>query len=306
MLRSNEIDVCTSFLTQRSFRAACCDLLVRVTPENRDEAIRAFADGASRFSGLHVVGISDLGFLKDFPDLLYLEVVDQKRVNTRHLDHLGNLRGLRLESPGAGLDFSCFPELEVYVGDWHAANSNVNGCRELRQLRIRQFKPKSLTLGEIAHTTRLEWLELTQTGIASLDGIETLDDLRYLEVAYASKLESLDPLTLREMEIREIEIQNAKKIRSYTPLAALPRLRRLKLTACAPMADLEWTKGFEWLDFFSFVETNVENGDLSPLLKLPKLQYVGTIDKKHYNIRCDALNEMLRQGNERQSSDPNS
>lgn len=297
-LRLDNTEVRTSFLTQRSFRAAYCEFLVCVNPQNQSQALKAFADNKSGFSGLHVTGIADLSFLSDFPDLRYLEVVDQNRVNTRYLDGLGNLRGLRLETPGTGIDFSCFPELEVYVGDWHLDNSNVHHCRELRQLRIWQFKPKSLDLSDLANTMRLEWLALTQTGITSLAGLETLEDLRYFEIAYASKLESLDVFTTGRMELREMEIQNAKKITSYGPLAALRRLRRLKLSACAPMPNLDWTKGLDQLDFFSFVETNLEDGDLSPLLVLPRLRYVGTMDKKHYSHKCDALNQLLRQREE--------
>lgn len=286
------VEVCSCHLTQRSFRAVCCEFLVCVTPENQSQALEAFKKD-SGFSGLRVSGFADLSFLAEFPNLRYLEVVDQKNVNTRPLDGLSNLRGLRLETPGAGLDFSCFPELEVFVGDWHADNSNVRCCGELRQLRAWKFKPKSQDLGDLANTTRLEWLHLTQTGIASLDGLETLEDLRYFELAYAQKLESLDAFRSDRLGIRELAIANAKKLASYDPIAAIERLRRLRLTSCAAMRNLKWTAGMNYLDSFSFVETNVEDGDLSPLLGLPRLQYVGTMDKKHYNYKFAALNELL-------------
>jgi hypothetical protein len=290
----NGAEVCTSFLTQRSFRAAYCELLVHVTPENQSQALKAFRKDHA-FSGLRVSGVADLSFLADFPNLRYLEVVNQKRFNTRSLDGLSNLRGLRLETPGAGIDFSCFPELEVFVGDWHPDNSNVASCQELRQLRIGSFNPKSQDLADLAQTTRLEWLHLTKTGIASLAGVETLPDLRYLEIAYAPKLESLAALASPGIELRELSIEKAKNIASYEPLAALPRLRRLKLFSCASMPNLKWTQGMNELDFFSFVETNVEDGDLSPLLALPKLRYAGTMDKKHYNYKFNTINELLTQ-----------
>ena len=41
--------------------------------------------------------------------------------------------------------------------------------------------------------------------------------------------------------------------------------------------------------------TNVADNDLSPLLQLPKLRYVGTMDKRSYNYKCDALNKLLAQ-----------
>lgn len=118
-LRLDGTEVCASWLTQRSHRAAYCNFLLPVTPANKDEALAEFAHAGElgKYSGLRVTGISDLSFLEKFPLLLYLEVLGQKNVNTRPLDCLSNLRGLRLDSPGAGLDFSCFPELEVFVGD---------------------------------------------------------------------------------------------------------------------------------------------------------------------------------------------
>lgn len=79
-LRLNDTEVRTSFLTQRSFRAAYCEFLVCVTPQNQSQTLKAFADKKSSFSGLHVAGIADLSFLADFPDLRYLEVVDQFRL----------------------------------------------------------------------------------------------------------------------------------------------------------------------------------------------------------------------------------
>lgn len=292
-LQLQDTEVCTSSLTQRSYRAIPCEFLVRIDATNQQEALKAFAEHKHTFSGLHVTGVSDLSFLADVPNLLYLEVVNQKRFNTRLLDGLSNLRGLRLDSPGAGIDFSCFPELEVFVGDWHADNTNLHRCQELRRLHVWQFKPKSQDLGVLARTTRLESLMLTQTDIRSLAGVETLEDLRYFEIAYAAKLESLDAFSTGNMELRELAIAHAKKIKSYEPIVALRRLRRLRLSSCAPMPDLKWTQGMEYLDNFSFVETNVEDGDLSPLLQLPRLRYAGTMDKKHYSHKFAALNTML-------------
>jgi hypothetical protein len=288
--------VCTSFLTQRTYRAACCDLLLPVTHQNQKTAIAHFAKVGvyGPYSGLRISGIADLSFLRDFPNLLYLEVVDQKKVDVTPLHELSNLRGLRLETPGKGLDFGQFPHLEVFVGDWHPDNRNLAQCQELRQLRAWGFKPESGDLTELSDITRLEWLHLTKTNLRSLAGAPRLEDLRYLEIAYAPQLESLTALATGQLQLRQLEISNAKNIKSYEPIAACPWLRHLKLSSCAPMANLAWMKGLNRLDFFSFVETNLENGDLQPLLQLPSLRYVGTMPKKHYNLHVDVLNEQLQ------------
>jgi hypothetical protein len=296
-LRLSDVKVCDSFLTQRAFRAAYCQWLLPINAKNQKEMLAHFANVGvyGPYSGLKVAGIADLSFLADFPNLLYLEVVDQKKVNLAPLQKLENLRGLRIETPGTGLDFSSFPHLEVLLGDWHIDNRNLAACQELRQLRTWGFKPKSTDLAELAGLTRLEWLALTKTSIESLAGIEPLEDLRYLDIAYAPQLESLAALGTGDMQLRELNFSNAKKIDSYEPIAALRWLRRLWLSSCAPCANLKWLQGMQRLDFFSFVETNLEDGDLKPLLDLPSLRYVGTMPKKHYNLHVDKLNEQLGQ-----------
>ncbi|MCO6455204.1 MAG: hypothetical protein J5I93_07880 [Pirellulaceae bacterium] len=294
-LRMNDVEVRFSVLGHKSFKAAACRCLLPITPDNKEEMLARFrSQGAfGDYSGLWVSGLADLGFLKEFPNLLYLEVVNQKRFDTRQLQCLSNLRGLRLETPGAGIDFSWFPELEIFVGDWHVDNCNLSQCREFRTLRTWQFKPRSADLSELGGVTRLESLHLVKTDIATLAGVDALEDLRYLEIAYAPRLTSLEALSVEDCGVRELSLESAKKVSSYKPLAALPYLRRLKLSSCAPMPDLKWTRGMNRLDQFSFVETNVEDGDLSPLLELPRLRYAGTMDKKHYNYKFAKLNELL-------------
>ncbi len=294
-LQWDGVEVRSSCLGHNVFKATPCGFLLPVTPANKDEAIAEFRRVGTfgPYSGLWISGIADLSFLQEFPDLRYLEVVDQKRVDPRQLECLYNLRGLRIESPRTGIDFSWFPELEVFVGDWHADNRNFACCQELRTMRIWHFKPRAPDLSDLGDVARLEKLEITKTNITSLVGIEALEDLRYLQIAYAPKLTSLDSVAATDCGIREITLESVKNIASYGSLASLPYLRRLKLFKCAPMPDLNWTRGMNRLDLFSFVETTVEDGDLSPLLDLPMLRYVGTMDKKHYNYKFESINELL-------------
>ena len=295
-LRLNNVVVCDSWLTQRAYRAAYCDFLLPVTPGNLKNALAEFAKEGplGKYRGLRVSGIADLSFLSDFPDLLYLELVDQPKVKTAALAELSNLRGLRIETPGSGIDFRWFPLLEVFVGDWHPDNQNMQQCRELRQLRAWNFKPKSKDLSELGGIVRLEWLALVKTNLQSLAGIETLEDLRYCEIAYAPELATLIALSAGQLQLRQFELSHAKKIASYLPLADCRWLRHLKLSSCAPLADLKWLRPLQRLDFFSFVETPVLDSDLRPLLQLPELRYAGSMNKKQYNPRIDDLNEQLQ------------
>jgi hypothetical protein len=271
-------------------------VLLKVTPKTRKTALAAFKRAGALggdYRGFTISGLSDLSFLKDFPDLLFLEIDGHKQhIDPRHLDGLANLRGLKISTAIGGVDFSCFPELEVFWGDWHPDNRGIARCHELRRLNISHYNPPSRDLAEFAGLVRLEDLGLVQTNIASLAGIEALEDVRSLDIAYAPKLESLAALA-NHASLREIDFETVKQIQSYEPLAKIPCLRRLLLFKCASMPDLQWIAGLQHLDFFTFVETNVTDGDLSPLLKLPRLRVAGTLGKKHYSHTPAELDKAL-------------
>lgn len=281
----NGMDACVGVSRLGHRRAAQCTLLYAVNAENRDAALANFrrvSDGGVHH-GLSIEGVADLGFLSEFPMLRYLEIRRVKGVLAESLRSLSNLRGLWIESPASGIDFGWFPWLEIFGGEWHRDHRNVGSAPELRRLCVHKFRPASRDLSEFAGAFRVEELELVETGIASLSGIEEMEDLRYVSVAYAPKLESLDALAARRLGVREIEIESARRIASYRPLAAIPRLRRLVLVKCANMPDLAWMRGMEYLDRFVFVESTVESGDLTPLLRLPRLREASLDDKRHYS-----------------------
>lgn len=290
-----------SILSRRSDRAAPCRLLLDIRPETLDKSLELLAQHGSHgdlYSGLSISGITDLEYLREYPGLLYLEIKDVPAKALQCIEAVSNLRGLRLQSPKCGIDFGCFPELEEFVGDWHRDNAGIALCRELRTLRTWGFRSEQQDLSDLAGCVRLERLGLVKPGITSLEGIEALEDLRYLTVAYAPKISDLAPLASSTVNLREIEFENLKNIADYAPLASIRKLRRLQVFKCAPMKDLEWTRGMEYLDFFSFVETNVLCGDLSPLLALPRLRYVGAGNRRDYSHSDNELNELLERNEE--------
>lgn len=290
----NGLEVATSRLSRRVDVAAPCELLAVIdTPPSTQQLVEIGGRLAgAEISGVSVRKVSDLSFLAHFPELRYLELECTPKLDLSPVSSLDNLRGLYIDSPTAGLDFGRFPLLEEFVGDWHPRNTEP-AQHSVREIRVRQFRPLSRDLTPFAGLTGLTSLAIVQTNVATLSGIEFLEDLRRLSVAHAPKLASLDALNLGELGVREVELDHVRKVDSYAPLASLPFLKKLLLSACSPMGDLRWLQSHPRLEFFSFVDTEVASGDLDPLLTVPRLRYVGTLDKRHYNHKCAALNEIL-------------
>lgn len=279
-------------------RAAGCWLLLDIRPENLESALEVLAQHGTHntdFSGVRVTGIGDLEFLRDYPLLLYLEGEGLSSKALRCVESLANLRGLKLDTPKSGMDFSGFPHLEEFVGDWHRDNVGIEACGELRTFRAWGYRSALPGISSLADCVRLERLFLVRPGITSIAGVEELEDLRYLDLAYAPKVEDLTPLAAPAVDLRELSLKNMKGIADYLPLASIRRLRRLKVSRCAPMGDLTWTRGMEYLDFVSLVETKVLNGDLSPLLSLPRLRSVGAGNRRDYSHSGEELNALLNE-----------
>lgn len=287
-----------SIFSLGNYRAASCGLLLDIRPETLEVALEALADHGTHgnlFSGLRVTGLENLEFLRDYPSLLYLETENVSAEGLRCIESVSNLRGLRLESPKGGLDFSCFPQLEEFIGDWHRDSTGIGKCGELRRLHAFGFRSTQPDFSSLADCVRLERLILVRPGITSLGDIDALEDLRYLDIAYAPKIKDLTPLAASKVDLREIQLTNLKNISDYAPLARIRRLRRLILSRCAPMADLAWTMGMDYLDFFTFVETKVLNGDLSPLLSLPLLRIANAGNRRDYSHTDKELDTLINQ-----------
>ncbi len=289
------VEVTTSQLSWRLGDAACCYLLAAVTPATTTRELVHLMEGIGdlRYSGLRLVGLVDLSVVRKFPSLRYVEIASEHPVDPRPLECLDNLRGLALQQPSAGLDFASFPKLEEFVGDWHVGNANLRQ-ETLSDLRVTGFNPPCRDLSVLRELNGLVNLSLTKTNIHSLTGLEGLEDLRTLAVAYAPKLAALDSLATSAPGLRQLHFGHAKAIESYAPMSGLRLLRKLQLSACAPMPDLGWIAALERLSFLSFVDTNVVSGDLSPLLSLGRLRYVGTFKKRHYSHSPEELNAVLQ------------
>lgn len=236
----------------------------------------------------------DLGFLSDFPNLRFLEVRGGLLL-PEQLAPLVNLRGLLVNAVSGGIDFSSFPHLEEFRGPWHAANTGIAACRKLRKLWLTQYRSKSGGLQELAGCIRLECLGVADSPIETLDGISSLEDLRYLTLAHTNRLTSVAELGLTGRRLREVDVEKATSLRDYAPLGRIELLRMLRLVDCGPMKSLAWMKSLSALEEFSFVGTDVIDGDLNRLTRLPALRYVNMSGKRHFSHTASELERLLRE-----------
>jgi hypothetical protein len=84
--------------------------------------------------------------------------------------------------------------------------------------------------------------------------------------------------------LQYLHINRSKKFSLSDELLSLTELRVLCLNACGPINNLAFLKHFPNLIDFRFVDTNVIDGDLTPIIEHPTIRSVGFLNKRHYNL----------------------
>jgi Leucine-rich repeat (LRR) protein len=291
-VKLNGVTVAPSFITQRAFGAAYCDFLLPITNENLEAQLDEFRREGTHgvYKGLKLIGLEDISFIEEFPNILYLEVISPKVIDTEPVKKLRNLRGLLWDGGCKGIDFSYLRLLETFIGDWDKRNVGLSSCKELRTLRAWKYKNANSNLTDLKGLTRLERLCLTQTNICSLEGISLLEDLRYLEVSYAPQLTDISALAKTGCRLRELELDKVKGVKGkqYEYLSNLKMLRNLTITSCGDFESLDWLTELKSLDKLDFYGTDVTDGSLEILDSFSSLSFIRFKDKKHFNRKLAA------------------
>jgi hypothetical protein len=161
----------------------------------------------------------------------------------------------------------------------------------LRYLFVMYHKSEQGCLGNLNAPAGLTYLYLLSSNARTIGSVPA--GLRRLELHRCVKLESADGLAESCPELRHLHLDISKKFGDLPNLLKLKKLEVLCLNRCGDLPNLKFLAKFPNLRDFRFVDTNVVDGDLSPLLSLPNLESVGTLNKKHYSPTADEVKETL-------------
>jgi len=148
---------------------------------------------------------------------------------------------------------------------------------------VSNFRPKDRCFENYPAITTATYLELNLSNVHSFRGISKLGRIKRLELHYCTKLERDEGLSELKDEIEWLHINQSKKFSPVDDLFSLKKLKVLCLNSCAPLENLKFLSEFPELVDFRFVDTNVLDGDLTPLFEHSSLLNVGFLDKRHYN-----------------------
>lgn len=175
------------------------------------------------------------------------------------------------------IDLSKFENLKELRITWFKQLKKLESLKKLEVLSLRNFKGSVEIIQEL---TSLQKLELPQSYVLKdLDFVKPLLKLKYFLISYGKVLQDISGLIDLSNTLEVLEITNCKKIKYEGLFLKMKNLCKIMLTSSADLPNLSFISSLENLKFFSFVNTNVIDGDLT---MLEGLEYVGFLNKRHY------------------------
>lgn len=223
--------------------------------------------------------LDNVNFLKEYDFITEISITDDQ-IEISGVHYLANLKYLSLSNGKQPVDLSKFKHLKEASIDWNNKVIGLDSLNHIKRLSIRKFKPQSKDFTVLARCNDVEYLHITESNIESFKGIENLQLLNHFEGHYLTKLESLEGLEKLSTHLKIIVLDYCRKLANYESVfAKLKHLKKLILGDCGPMESLKFIKAMKELKFLSFVNTNVVDGNISPVLNL---EYVVFDNKRHY------------------------
>lgn len=214
--------------------------------------------------------VKDLTFLSCLPELEYI--------------------GIQCEFNKAP-DFSSFIYLTHLFLPWRPKAKTIFECFQLKYLNIVNFPFEDLQ--DLKKITKLTRLQITSKKLVSTSGIENLQNLRGLDLAGCQKLKIFAGIENCKL-LQVIELENCKQMYDISSLGNLADLRSVVLTDCGKVKSLRPLARCKMLKSLIFVgDTNVEDGELTPLLSIPGLTKMWFMDRRHYSHKRDQVAAIL-------------
>jgi Leucine-rich repeat (LRR) protein len=249
----------------------------------RDEYANVIREKRLAALSVRVIG-GDLSFLEGLPHLrcLVLNGTDVRDISS--VQALGALETLCLNVSNRkrlDLDFARFSRLRDLTVEWNPGFDSVFACGVLERLYV--AAPPDPDLSRFAALTSLRRLELGNGArLTSTTHLRDLQALTFLGLYHQRALTSL--VEVSELpHLAALDINTCRRLGALDSLAGAHGLKSLHVANCGDiesLAPLETLTGLE--TFYAWESTRVADGDLSVLLRLPRLRTVAMMSRPEY------------------------
>lgn len=288
---TDDFSFCNGMLIiAQPFDAFCAPVYVR-SAKSIEEHIKYIHDDQIRKA---IIIADDISFLHSCPSLESLTVIPSytaRNFDVSPLYDMPNLKELHFDtiyglgdSRYASIDYSHFTRLQSLSVAGAKGHRNLSSVKGLHKLYLGKGQPSSKTISDM-DLSQLEELEICQSSLRSLAGLESAKHLRKLCMSHCPSLSDISALTSAGEDLTCLEIEACGRISDFSALNHMPNMESLTLYGSNSIPDLSFLQNMKKLKSFRFT-MKVEDGDLS-LCK--SISYVYCQNRRHYNMRDEEL-----------------
>lgn len=228
----------------------------------------------------------DLLFLAKLPDLIWFKIIDRRIKSVAPVHDLHRLRTLEvLTYCRTQLNFGDFPHLTRCALEWRRQAASVFQCTSLRELFVHSFSGHDVDV--FGNLLNLESLSLLSGPVRNVRGLASIVKMRSLRLGNLRQLNSLEGIGALS-ELLSLDINTCRKIARIDEVGMLASLEVLALNNCGPLESIKPLNNLNHLITVLFdSSTDVIDGDLSPLTRMPLLTTVAFRDRRHYSVKRD-------------------
>jgi hypothetical protein len=231
---------------------------------------------------------TSLDFVATLPDLVAFTILDFTIADVTPIHQLAELRALEVSTYcTTPIDFHRFVKLETCNFYWRAGSESLFSRKTLRRLFLHRYAESGSE--PFARLSELEELSIANSELREVEQLAALKQLRFLGLYNLNKLASLRGLE-KLLRLETLEVNGCKSLGRIDEVAALVNLRRLQLNDDGRIASLAPLRSAVDLEDVLFYEsTNIVDGDLTPLVSLPRLRHTAFQNRRHYTHRRESL-----------------
>jgi hypothetical protein len=241
-----------------------------------------------------------LDFLRDMP-VRELEIRDA-RFDSQGLEPLyllsETLAKLDLAvDTSISVDLAKLPRLTALSATWRQVKASIRYAVGLERLYMESYGEPDLTpLTMLRSLAELRMKDRPR--IASLHGLSAMSSVRHLGIFVARNLADLTELRTRH-DLMHLELEGCRKIPNISDIEACVGLQFLNLAECGDLPTVAPIRMLTRLDsLWLYGDTKVLDGDLTPVLALPRLEDFRMMSRRGYN---PSVSEIERQILERKA-----
>ena len=239
-----------------------------------------------------------LDLLADLPPTITrLHVIARWVTDLEPIYALGDrLRSLNLTTAaGTALDLTKLPQLTKIAAEWQQVEATIASAVQLQDVYVGHYQETDLTpLAVLSSLQRLTMKDLPS--IKSLNGLENLTALTDLTIVLARYLSDIDELAgVVGSQLTSRNLDTCRRISDLAPIAHCTALTFLNLgnigdvPSAGPLAALQ-----QLVRLYLYESTRFEDGDLSPLLRLHRLEDLRLMNRRHYRPSVNEIEAALK------------